>query len=99
MRVTIGLRCIHRPLFVTYRGGGGYQIWIGQGCAAGSSGPIPMFKCNFFLKKLPMFRDFSEKRYPFLAIFSQFSGVRYFENQTHSYGFFHEKWDPCLGIY
>ena len=26
---------------------GGSQIWIGRGCAAGSSGPIPMFIGNF----------------------------------------------------
>ena len=39
--------------------------------------------------EVPMFRDFSEKRYPFLAIFSKFSGYAMrtpenFENQTHS---------------
>ena len=43
------------------KAGRGSQIWIGRGCAAGSSGPIPMFRGNFPLKKVPMFRDFSEK--------------------------------------
>ena len=37
---------------------GGTQIWLGQGCAAGSSRPIPMFRCNF-----------STNGYPYLGIF------------------------------
>ena len=39
---------------------GGTQIWVGQGCAAQASKPIPIFKGNF-----------GQKRYPFLRIFLQ----------------------------
>ena len=53
----------------------GSLIWIGQGCAAGSSGPIPMFRGNFFQKKVPMFRDFFPKKVPFFSDFFTFSGV------------------------
>ena len=35
-------------------GGGGSQIWIGRGCAAGDP-----------YQKVPIFRDFSENRYQF----------------------------------
>ena len=34
-------------------GGGSPQIWIGWGCAAGSSEPIPMFRGNFSQKSYP----------------------------------------------
>ena len=37
---------------------GGTQIWIGRGCATGSSRLIPMFRGNF-----------SKNRYPYLEIF------------------------------
>ena len=72
-------------------GGGGTQIWIGRVCAAGSSEPIPMFRGNFFPKKVPMFRDFSEKRYPFFAIFSKFSGVRYVLKCEYPPGSYHTR--------
>ena len=39
---------------------GGTQIWVGQGCAARASKPIPIFK-----------GDFGQKGYPFLRIFFQ----------------------------
>ena len=39
---------------------GGTQIWVGQGCAARASKPIPIFK-----------GDFGQKGYPFLRIFLQ----------------------------
>ena len=48
----------------------------------------------------PIFRDFPKKG----TTNSKFSTVCFmqapenFENQTHSYGFFHEKRDPCFGI-
>ena len=60
-----------------------------------------------------MSRECFENRYPFFEIlpqkhtkFSKFSGVCYanyanpgkFWKRTHSYGFFHEKWDLRLGI-
>ena len=41
-----------------FPGGGGTQIWIGQGCAASSLKPIPMFRGNF-----------SKDRYPYSGIF------------------------------
>ena len=40
--------------------GGGTQIWVGHGCAARASKPIPIFK-----------GDLSQKGYPFLRIFLQ----------------------------
>ena len=39
---------------------GGTQIWVGQGCAARASKPVPIFK-----------GDFGQKGYPFLRIFLQ----------------------------
>ena len=39
---------------------GGTQIWVGQGCAAQVSKPIPIFK-----------GDFGQKGYPFLRIFRE----------------------------
>ena len=69
--------------------------------------PYPSSGIIFFQKKVPMFRDLSEKWYPFLVILPQkhtiqnFLGMRTlenFKNQTHSKGFLHEKRDPCLGI-
>ena len=39
---------------------GGTRIWVGQGCAAGASKPIPICK-----------GDFGQKGYPFLKIFLQ----------------------------
>ena len=48
---------------------GGTQIWVGQGCAARASKPIPIFK-----------GDFGQNGYPFLRIFLQkfgdFQGFR-----------------------
>ena len=46
---------------------GGTQIWIGQGCAAGSSKPIPMFRGNFSKNMYPYFRDFSDNTQNFLT--------------------------------
>ena len=40
--------------------GGDTQIWVGQGCAARASKPIPIFK-----------GDFGQKGYPYLRIFLQ----------------------------
>ena len=82
---------------------GGTQIWIGWGCAACSSRPIPMFKGNFSQNKYSYLGIFpKKKRCPFLRIchkntkFSKFSEPP--KNQTHSYGYFHKKWDPCIVI-
>ena len=83
-------------------GGGGFLRFglVGDRCAADSSGPIPMFRGSFSKKKVPMFRDFSEKWYPLLAIISNFSGkprkilkIRpmfrnfFMKNRTHILGF------------
>ena len=40
---------------------GGSQIWIGRGCAAGSSGPIPMFR-GIFPKKVGSIQGFFRKK-------------------------------------
>ena len=73
------------------------QFWISWGCSTGTSRPIPMFRGNFsqnpylgiFLKKkVPIFCDFATKTHQ----------IFWGENKTHSYGFFREKWDLCLGI-
>ena len=52
---------------------GGSQIWIGQGCAAGSSGPISMF-----------WGKFSQNRYPCLGIFLKKGThlVQFFQTDT-----------------
>ena len=50
---------------------GGSQILIVRGCTVGSSEPIPMFRGNVSKNKYPCYRDFSEKRYPFLVILPQ----------------------------
>ena len=49
------------------RGGhrGGTQIWVGQGCAARASKPLPIFKGDFgrkgfFLKTRPIFQKFRD---------------------------------------
>ena len=47
-------------IYYEYMHLGGTQIWVGQGCAARASKPIPIFK-----------GDFGHKGYPFLRIFLQ----------------------------
>ena len=39
-------------------GGGGIQIWVGQGCTARASKPLPMFKGDFGRKGYPFFKNF-----------------------------------------
>ena len=50
---------------------GGTQIWLGQGCAARASKPLPIFK-----------GDFGRKGYPFLRIFLE----KYPGGGTHIFG-------------
>ena len=40
---------------------GGTQIWVGQGCAARASKPIPIFKGDFGQKGYPLLRIFLQK--------------------------------------
>ena len=60
---------------------GGTQIWIGWGCAAVCSKPIPMFRGNFFKNRYPYLRNFLKKGTHFLRFcskntrFSKFHGV------------------------
>ena len=37
-------------------GGGGTQIWFGQGFATRTSKPLPIFKGHFAGKRVPIFR-------------------------------------------
>ena len=54
--LNLSLSCLtSREIFKTR---GGTQIWVGQGCAARASKPLPIFK-----------GDLGRKRYPFLRIF------------------------------
>ena len=49
---------------------GGTQIWVGQGCAARASKPLPIFKGDFGRKGYPFFKDFSWKIGPFFKHFT-----------------------------
>ena len=46
---------------------GGTQLWLGRGCAARTSGPLPILR----VKNVPMFRDFAPKMDPCLGILLQ----------------------------
>ena len=93
---------------VNYEGGGYSDLdWSGM-CRQQLKTHTHVQGYFFFQKQVPIFRDFGEKRYPFLVChkntpgFSKFSlsNPENFENQTRPIvrDFFHEKWDPCLGI-
>ena len=85
-----------------YNQGRGSQIWIGLGCAAGSSRPIPMFRGNFSKNRYPYLGIFLEKRYPFVVILQQKHNDKILKIRLIARDFFMKnawgKWDPCLGI-
>ena len=62
-----GLSFIHlcqlQTITLTYRSPtrGGTQIWVGQGCAARASKPLPIFKGDFGRNGYPFLRIFLEK--------------------------------------
>ena len=83
------------------KGPGAVQIWIGQGCAACSSGPIPMFRRNFSKKRYPCLQlgIFPKKGAHFQRFFQNFPRfAKFLKMRPLLRDFFHEKWDSCLGI-
>ena len=58
----------------------GTQIWVGQGCAARASKPLPIYKGDFGRKRYPFLRIFLEKYAHFSKIL-QFSGFSKCKNQ------------------
>ena len=80
---------------------GGTQIWVGQGCAARASKPLPIFKGDFGRKGYPFLRIFLEK----WAHFSKISQFLWFlpcglsqKSWPMFKDFFYKKRDPCLRI-
>ena len=72
---------------------GGTQIWIGQGCAARASKPLPIFKGDFGRKGYLFLRFFSWKIGPFFKNFTIFA-MRKPKNLGSV-----RKVDPCLRIF
>ena len=110
--VILGMKSCNLPLIlckqVVWVHGGGSQIWIGQGCAVGSSKPILMFRGNFsknrplsyfgiFSKKGTHFLRFCHRSTPNLQNFLGFAR-KILKIRPIVTFFFHEKWNPCLWI-
>ena len=78
---------------------GGTQIWVGLGCAARASKPIPIFKGDFGQKRVPIFKDFPSKIGLFFKNFVIF-GFSPCENPAnHIIWGSVRKVDPCLRIF
>ena len=78
---------------------GGTQIWVGQGCAARASKPIPIFKGDFGQKGYPCLRIFLQK-WAYFSKILRFSGFSHGENpENHVIWGSVRKVDPCLRIF
>ena len=75
---------------------GGTQIWVGQGCAARASKPVPIFKGDFGRKGYPFLRVFSWKIDSF---FKNFTIFWVFTIRKHKNLGSVRKGDPCLRIF
>ena len=89
---------------------GATHIWVGQGCAAWASKPIPIFKGDFGQKGYPFLRIFLQNR-PIFFLIPRFSGFSHGENpknhvvwgsvrkvDTCFKNFLGKKRDSCLRI-
>ena len=81
--------CVIKNFAVTSHTGGS-QIWIGPGCAAGSSGPIPMFRDYLKKNSYPCLGIFPKKKIPIKSHRCDFATNTFliyandiFENDTH----------------
>ena len=92
---------------------GGTQIWVGQGCAAQASKPIPIFKGDFGQKGYPFLRIFVKNKAILGLFFQNFVNLGVFAWQKPQKlqtfvliqkswpmfkDFFGKKRDPCLRI-